>query len=156
MEISLFFQKIIEASGCDLIDGLPKLPCREQTCGQCKLSEVLSLKNFERTLNLPFRMDLKTPTHTFKTKNNICNFERVEQKDQTYTYKHTVMETVEFKEAWAMLFEEHSGMKNGVPFATSFLNYRAQVDWFDQEFSRLIDQGEPCPSIRDADHHERL
>ena len=49
------------------------------------------------------------------------------------------MKTVTFKEALELMFEKHPDVKNEIPFATSFLNHRAQVDWFDKEFAQLIE-----------------
>jgi len=134
---------MIEKAGCKLVDGLPKLKCREQTCEKCKITELLSLKNFEKTLDLPFPIDMKKPTHTYKTAEQIRNIERVEYKDVSFAYKHTLMKTVTFEEAWKFMFEEHPEEEQKIPFATSYLNHRAQVDWFQKEFTQLIDQKNP-------------
>ena len=139
-----FLYDRIENAGCTMVEGMPTHKCRTQSCDQCNMADLLSLKKFQAALNLPFPIDMAMPTHTYKTKNKIREVERAEQKPKGFVYKHTEMTTVAFETAWKFLFEEHPEVKNGTPFATSFLAHRAQVDWFNAEFARLIDRNNPA------------
>ena len=45
------------------------------------------------------------------------------------------------------MFEEHPEEKKNIPFAVSFLHHRAQVNWFEKQFSQLIDRRNPTLPI---------
>ena len=137
-----FLYKLIESRGCRFVDDQPLLTCREQTCGQCKLSELMKLANIADVLGLPFAVPADTPTRTYLTSPVARTVERIGEKSRTFASKETAMARVTFKQAWDILFHT-AHPKRKKPFAQAFLKHRAEDQWFKHVFQKLTDRTNP-------------
>ena len=136
--ISGFLYSIINKSGgCDLVKGIPKKKCREQTCSNCKLSELMNFENAQKTIGCKFELPLSLPSienflfiintrfcykpaRTYLSTKTHRKIERPDEEVKIYSFKHTMCKIVPFQKAWSRFWISHPDRK--VPFARMLQN----------------------------------